>query len=143
MLDGTIQIIASDHAPHTYDEKTMEFNLAPAGIPGVETMLPLMLSFTKHNKLPLDRLVSAISAKPAKLLNLPKGKLAVGYDGDLIVLNFYEEQIIKEKNLHSKAGWTPYENMAAIFPVLTVVRGKIIVRDGNIESDPGIGKYYN
>ncbi len=143
LTNGTIQVLASDHAPHTIDEKTQEFHSAPAGIPGVETMLPLMLSYVKHHKLSLDRFVSASSTMPAKIHNLPKGRLAVGYDGDLIVINFYEENGIKIKNLHSKCGWTPYEKMDAVFPMLTMVRGNIIVKDGNIESEPGFGNYYN
>jgi dihydroorotase len=141
--DGVIQILASDHAPHTIDEKTQEFESAPAGIPGVETMLPIMLSFHKHHKITLERLVNAISEKPAKLFNLPKGRLATGYDGDLVVIDFYHERDIKIENLHSKCGWSPYENMPAIFPMFTVVRGKIIVKDGNLEADMGWGKFYN
>ncbi|WP_455392940.1 amidohydrolase family protein [[Eubacterium] cellulosolvens] len=141
--DGTIQILASDHAPHTIDEKEQEFQHAPAGLPGVETMLPLMLSHHKHHRLPLERLVSGIAEIPATVFRLPKGKLATGFDGDLIVVDFYQENDIKVKNLHSKCGWTPYENMPAIFPLLTVVRGKIIIQDGNLESDAGFGKFYN
>jgi dihydroorotase len=143
LADGIINIIASDHAPHTLEEKNYEFSLAPAGIPGVETMLPLMLSHVKHNRLPLERVINAITSTPAALFQLPKGRLAKGYDGDLIVIDFYKENDIKVKNLHSKCEWTPYENMAAIFPLLTVVRGNIIVKDGNLEADPGFGKFFN
>ncbi|MCK5561040.1 MAG: amidohydrolase family protein, partial [Thermoplasmata archaeon] len=141
--DGAIQTLASDHAPHTVDEKGQEFEFAPAGIPGVETMLPLMLSYHKHHKIALERLVEAISEIPAKIFELPKGKLAIGYDGDLIVVDFFNEQDIKIKNLHSKCAWSPYEKMAGIFPLLTVVRGKVIMKDGNLESDMGYGKFYN
>lgn len=143
LADGIINIIASDHAPHTLEEKNYEFSLAPAGIPGVETMLPLMLSHVKHNRLPLEKVINAITSTPAALFQLPKGRLAKGYDGDLIVIDFYKENDIKVKNLHSKCEWTPYENMAAIFPLLTVVRGNIIVKDGNLEADPGFGKFFN
>jgi dihydroorotase len=140
---GTIRVIASDHAPHTIDEKNQEFENAPAGLPGVETTLPLMLSQHKHHKIPLDRLVSAISVTPASIFNLPKGKLAEGFDGDLIVVDFYQEEKIAEKNLHSKCGWSPFNGMPAIFPLLTVIRGEIIIKDGNMESEPGFGKFYN
>jgi dihydroorotase len=141
LADGTIQILASDHAPHTIDEKDQEFEIAPAGIPGVETLIPLMLSNHKHHNLRLDRLVEACSLNPSTLFNLPKGKLAQGFDGDLIVVDFYNEEKIKVKNLHSKCDWSPFDNMDAIFPVLTIVRGNIIIKDGNLESDPGIGKF--
>jgi dihydroorotase len=143
LRDGTIRVIASDHAPHTIDEKNQEFAQAPAGIPGVETMLPMMLSQHKHHKIPLERLVSAISVTPSSIFNLPKGRLAEGLDGDLIVVDFYKEEVIAEKNLHSKCGWSPYNDISAIFPMLTVVRGEIIIKDGNLESEPGFGKFYN
>jgi dihydroorotase len=143
LADGTINVLASDHAPHTLDDKTQDFAEAPAGLPGVETMLPLFISFVKHNKLNLDTFISAISTTPAALFNLPKGRLAEGYDGDLIVIDFYKESKIKVRNLHSKCGWSPYENMEAIFPVFTVVRGNITIKDNNLEVDPGTGKFYN
>jgi dihydroorotase len=143
LTEGAIHTLASDHAPHTVDEKCQEFDFVPAGIPGVETMLPLMLSYHKHHKITLERLVEAISEIPAKIFELPKGKLATGYDGDLIVVDFFNEQDIKIKNLHSKCAWSPYEKMAGIFPLLTVVRGKIIMKDDNLESDRGYGKFYN
>jgi dihydroorotase len=141
--NGIIQIIASDHAPHTQDDKSGSFNEAPSGLPGVETMLPLMLAAHKHHKVSLDRLISAVSEFPAKLFNLPKGQIAKGYDGDLIVVDFFNETKIKSRNLHSKCGWTPFENMDAVFPILTVVRGKIIVKEGNLESEAGFGRFYN
>lgn len=143
LADGTIDVLASDHAPHTLEEKSERFNLAPSGLPGVETMLPLMMAHVKHNRLSLARLVSAISTIPAQIFGLPKGRLAVGYDGDLAVLDFYQEIPIKVKNLHSKCGWTPFEKMDAIFPILTIVRGHVVVKDGNQEIGPGLGKYYN
>jgi dihydroorotase len=141
--EGIIQLLASDHAPHTIDEKTCAFNEAPAGLPGVETMLPLMLSCHKHHKVPLNRLINSITTLPASLLQIPKGILAVGYDADLVVVDFYNETGIKTENLHSKCSWTPFEKMNAIFPILTVVRGKIIIKDGNLEADVGFGKFYN
>jgi dihydroorotase len=143
LSDGTIEILASDHAPHLVEEKTEEFTLAPSGVPGVETMFPLMLSLVKHNKLKLKTLTSAISTAPAELFHLPKGKLQEGYDGDLIVIDFYKEKPIKAKTLHSKCGWTPFENMDAIFPTFMTVRGNITVKNGNLEVDPGVGKFYN
>ena len=143
LSEGTIDLLASDHAPHTYDEKMQKFSEAPAGLPGVETMLPLMLSHLKHNHLSIETLVRAVSNTPAKIFNLPKGEISIGYDGDLIVVDFYKEERIKPKNLHSKCGWTPYENNDAVFPIFSVVRGNVTVKDGNLEADPGWGKFYN
>jgi dihydroorotase len=143
VFDGTVNILASDHAPHTVDEKTQEFSSAPSGLPGVETMLPLMLSQVKHNHLKLNDLIKIISINPAKLYGLPKGRLAVGMDADLVVIDFYSEKAIRSKYMHSKCGWTPYEKFDGIFPILTVVRGNIIIREDNFESDPGFGNFYN
>jgi dihydroorotase len=143
LADGSINILASDHAPHTIDEKSQTFDFAPAGLPGVETMLPLIVSYVKHNRLELSRFVSAISTTPAEIFGLPKGRLAPGFDGDIIVLDFYKEAPIKVKSLHSKCCWTPYENLPAIIPILTVVRGKIIMKDNNLEADLGFGRFYN
>jgi dihydroorotase len=142
-LDGTLNILASDHAPHTYDNKDQEFSYAPSGLPGVETMVPLMLSKVKHKQLSLDTLVSAVALRPGKLFNLRKGRLSPGFDGDLMVVDFHKERPIKNRDLHSKCGWTPYEKMDAIFPIFTTVRGNITIKNNNLEADPGWGKFHN
>ncbi len=142
LLDGTIDTIASDHAPHTIAEKEdNEFAFAPSGIPGVETMLPLMLPLLKHNKLPLERFVNAVSEKPNRLFGFNKGYIEEGRDADLIVVDLRQEIEIKADELHSKCGWTPFEEMTAVFPRMVMVRGEIIVKDGNLEGDRGYGKF--
>jgi dihydroorotase len=136
---GAIDIIASDHAPHTLDEKE-HFENAPSGIPGVETMLPLMLSLVKHNKFQLARLINAVSERPGEIFQLNKGKLEVGCDGDIIIVDMRKEAEISLDNLHSKAGWTPYEGFSAVFPRFTFVRGEVVIEDWELTGEMGFGR---
>ncbi|MEW6455239.1 MAG: dihydroorotase [Acidobacteriota bacterium] len=110
LKDGTIDVIATDHAPHTEDEKAVEFNLAPFGVVGLETAVSLILDKLVHRgMITLQRMVDAISCRPAKILNLKgKGKIAVGYDGDLTLLNLQKEIIIDKNKFFSKGKNTPF-----------------------------------
>lgn len=139
---GIIDIIASDHAPHTIKEKE-EFSRAPSGIPGVETMYPLMLSMLKHNKISLHRLVNAISEKPAEIYGLNKGKIEIGYDADLIVIDMQNEKRVLEKNLHSKCGWSPYNGFNAIFPKAVISQGKVLIKNNEFFGEKGLGMLQN
>ncbi len=140
LREGTIDTIASDHAPHTVEEKE-NFEKAPAGLPGVETMVPLMLSQVKHGKFDLHRLIHAVCVKPGCLFGFNKGILEAGRDGDLMVVDMREEKIIKGKELHSKCGWTPFEGFEGVFPRSTFVRGEVVIKDWSVEGDKGFGKY--
>jgi dihydroorotase len=139
LFDGRIDILASDHAPHTLEEKEI-FEKAPSGIPGVETMFPLMLSFVKHDRFGLNRLLNAMCERPAEIFHLNKGKLAEGYDADIIVVDMRKECEIEGEKLHSKAGWTPYEGFSAVFPRYTFIRGECVIEDWELVGDRGYGK---
>ncbi len=137
--DGTIDIVASSHEPHLNSEKLTDIWSAPAGVPGVETLLPLMLMAVKRNLLTLKKLIEITSSNPAKVFNLnEKGHILQGFDADLVILGTAQE--IKEQNLHSKAGWTPFQGMKGIFPAKTIVCGEI-VWDGEIIGKKGHGKF--
>jgi dihydroorotase len=136
--DGTIDIIASDHAPHLEHEKITDIWSAPAGVPGVETMMPLMLLAVKRNLITLKRLLEVSCVNPAKLMGFPKGVIAKGYDADLVITGQSRE--IRREKMHSKAGWTPYIGMQGIFPKLTLSRGEIVVEDGEITAKRGQGR---
>jgi dihydroorotase len=141
--DGTIDMIASDHAPHREFEKEEDIKSAPAGVPGVETLMPLMLMAVKKNLLPLGRMIELTSAAPARVFGLDrhgKGTFAAGYDADLIIANPQDVRSIKGDLLHSKAGWTPYEDMDGIFPSYTIARGEI-VWDGEVIGKKGRGEF--
>jgi dihydroorotase len=141
--DGTIDMVASDHAPHTEAEKEADIKKAPSGVPGVETLLPLMLTAVKRNLLPLGRMIDVTSRNPARIFGLDrssKGLFAEGYDADLIIVDTHQSTEIKGDRLHSKAGWTPYEGMEGIFPEYTIARGEI-VWEGEIVASRGRGKF--
>ena len=140
LLNGTIGIVASDHAPHTLEEK-QEFDNALPGVPGVETTLPIMMYFMKNEKISLRRLVNAICEKPAEIFNLNKGEIKKGFDADLNVFDLKNEKKISADMLHSKCGWTPFENFHAIFPICTIIRGEVVVENNEIMVNPGFGRF--
>jgi dihydroorotase len=141
LMKGEIDILASDHAPHLPEEKKALIWDAPPGVPGVETMLPLMLMAVRRNMLTLERLVDAVSARPADIFGLAgKGSLEIGKDADLVLINPRNIAKIKADRLHSQAEWTPYEKREAIFPETTVLRGEVVY-DGDLEAKPGYGRF--
>ncbi|MBU4373872.1 MAG: dihydroorotase [Euryarchaeota archaeon] len=137
--DGAIDVVASDHAPHLESEKMTDIWTAPAGVPGVETMMPLMLMAVKRNLLTLTRLIEVTSQNPAKIFSLKKGAIAKGYDADLIIVG--EAREIRKENLHSKAGWTPYNGMMGMFPRMAISRGDIVFEDDAIIAKRGRGRF--
>lgn len=140
LRDGSIDILASDHAPHLPEEKKEDIWEAPPGVPGVETLLPLMLIAVRRNFLSLERLMDAISSKPAEIFGLKsKGKIEAGRDADLILVDPKAMTEIRADKLHSRADWTPYEGKVGIFPQMTLLRGTVVF-DGDVEVHPGYGR---
>ncbi len=139
LRDGAIDIVASDHAPHLESEKMTDIWTAPAGVPGVETMMPLMLMAVKRNLLTLKRLIEVTSLNPAGMFGPGKGVIALGYDADMIIVGDVKK--IRREKMHSKAGWTPYNGMEGIFPKMTISRGDIIFEDGEITGKRGRGRF--
>ncbi|MDH7509335.1 MAG: dihydroorotase [Methanomassiliicoccales archaeon] len=130
--NGKIDIIASDHAPHTIEEKEDDFDIAPCGMPGVETTVPLMLNLVRRGLIDLKTLIMCACEKPAQIFGLPKGRIEVGFDGDLVVVDLKKIEKIRAENLHSKCGWTAFENYEAIFPHSLFLRGMLVVEDRSI-----------
>jgi len=140
--DGTIDILASDHAPHTIEEKSVDILDAPSGVPGVETMIPLMLSSVKKDQISLERLVTLASHNPARIFGLTrKGAIEIGKDADLIFVNMKAEKKIKSDKLHSKSCWTPFEGRNAIFPDKVLLRGGVVFEDGVEQGKAGYGNF--
>lgn len=142
--DGTIDMVASDHAPHLESEKDTDLRFAPSGVPGVETLMPLMLAAVRKNILPLAQMIILTSWNPAKAFGLDlqaKGRLEVGFDADLIIVDPRALQPLKAEMLHSKAGWTPFEGMDVVFPQYTLSRGEVIWTEESIEARPGRGNF--
>jgi len=136
-----IDMIASDHAPHTLEEKEQDIWSAPPGVPGVETSLPLMLHAVKAGHISLQCLVERMAINPARVFGLNgKGDIKVGNDADLVFVDFKNITPIKAENLHSRAGWTPFEGMDAIFPKMTMIRGGVVF-DGEVVGEKGYGRF--
>ena len=131
-VDGKIGILASDHAPHTIEEKEQDFSATPSGCPGVETSFPLMLALTKHEHLPLPRLINAACERPAELFGLNKGTIEVGKDADLAIYDPREVVQVNSKKLHSKCGWTLFDGFEAIFPQAVFLRGHLTIEEDTL-----------
>lgn len=145
---GSVDIIATDHAPHTEQEKKSGMTNAPPGIVGVETSLTLMYNLFRRENIPLSRLVEAMCAKPAKIFGLknesgiPKGVIREGADADLVAFNQDRDWEIKGEDLHGKTKFTPFEGREVLGkPFLTLVRGEIVFKKDEIVGDEGHGKF--
>lgn len=140
LSDGRIACLASDHAPHTPDEKrAARMPECPAGVPGVQTLLPVLLPHAGV-RIDLARLIDA-SRAAGRVFGLPKGTLAAGYDADFAVYELTSERPVKASDMASKAGWTPFEGMPAVFPTDVFVRGQPVVADGGFVGAAGTGQY--
>jgi len=139
--NGFIDVLESDHAPHTLEEKENKFDQAPTGIPGVEVMYPLFLAEAKKDHLSFSMLISLLCNRPAELMGIPKGKIEVGLDADVVVVDLKKECKIKEENLHSKCGWSPFEGFHAIFPSHVFIRGEKLIEDHEIQVKQGFGNF--
>lgn len=134
LRSGTIQIVASDHAPHTMAEKSVDFADAPAGVPGVETTLPLLMARVFYKQIELARVVDACCRAPAVRFGLPKGQIAVGYDADFAVFDPRDVKRVRADTLHSKCGWTPFEGLFAVMPAAVFIRGDEIMAEGEVRT---------
>lgn len=127
VVDGSVDIIATDHAPHTKDEKDASIWDAPSGVPGVETALPLLLEEARQGNITYERIRDLTASNPAYIFDLPtKGLVKEGMDADLVLFDPDDSQEIRGDDLHSKCGWTPFEGKQGVFPELTLVRGNVV-----------------
>jgi dihydroorotase len=135
---GIVDVVGSDHAPHTLEEKAGAYPATPAGMPGVQTLLPLLLDHMNAGRLSLERLVDLTSAGPQRIYGIAgKGRIAVGYDGDLTLVDLKARREITADWLASKCGWSPFEGTTVTgWPVATVVRGRIVAREGELIGEP-------
>jgi len=131
IADGTVDVVATDHAPHTREEKDASITEAPSGVPGVETMLPLLLANAgTHGPLSLERVRDLTAANPARIFELPqKGRVEAGRDADLVLVDPDDVEPISAETLHTSCGWTPFEGMDGVFPFLTMRRGDVVYAD--------------
>jgi dihydroorotase len=135
--NGLCDMLATDHAPHTLEEKARPYPSSPSGMPGVQTMVPIMLDHVAAGRLTLERLVDLVCHGPARVWGIAgKGRLAVGFDCDLTLVDLAARRTIRDADMANKSGWTPYDGMEVTgWPMATVVRGHIVMRDGQVVGD--------
>ena len=134
VADGTVDIVASDHAPHTLDEKSGTYPNTPSGTPGVQTLIPIMLNHVHEGRLSYERLVELMAYGPYRIHKI-KNKCLIrkGFNADFTVVDPKTEHIISNAEQASKSGWTPYDGKRVVgFPKMTIIGGKTIMRDGEI-----------
>lgn len=136
--DGSVDTLGSDHGPHSLAEKQTPYPNMHAGMPGVQTLLPVMLSHVAAGRLTLERLSDLTAAGPARVLGLArKGRIAPGFDADLSIVDLHVQRRIENSWIASKVGWTIYAGMLATgWPVATLVRGRFVMRDGDLLGPP-------
>ena len=142
LADGTLDSIGTDHAPHLIEEKLAKLTY---GVPSVENSLEMMLNGVKENKITFERLIEVMCKNPAKIFKIKnKGDIAVGYDGDLVIVDINDNSPIKDDKVITKANWTPFENCNRGGRVLTtILRGEIVYNKGNFNGIHGREvKYY-
>lgn len=131
---GIVDVMGSDHAPHTKEEKARPYPASPSGMPGVQTLVPIMLTHVNAGRLSLQRFVELTSAGPQRVFGLAdKGRIAEGYHADFTVVDMQHKETITSDWSASKCGWTPFEGFeATAWPVATIIRGGFVMRGGEI-----------
>jgi len=136
LLDGVIDFIATDHAPHTLEEKAKGYPNSPSGMPGVETSLPLMLTQAMQGRCTIAQVSNWMSTAVAKAYEIPKkGAIAPGYDADLVLVDLDNYRPVQREELLTKCGWSPFEGWELTgWPVMTIVGGQVAYDQGNLNT---------
>jgi dihydroorotase len=142
--DGTVDTVGSDHAPHPREKKLLPWPDCPAGLTGVQTLVPIMLDHVNAGRLSLARMVDLMSAGPARVYGIVgKGRLAAGYDADFTLVDMKRQRRIEESWLASPCGWTPFAGMPVTgWPVATIIRGHVVMREDEVLGEP-VGRLVN
>jgi dihydroorotase len=138
VADGVVDVLGSDHAPHTREEKDKPYPQSPSGMTGVQTLVPLMLDHINAGRLSLERFVDLMCAGPARIFNIRgKGRIAVGYDADFTVVDMKADRVITNAWIESRCGWTPFDGKRVTgWPTATIIRGRMVMRDGQLLGSP-------
>jgi len=141
VANGVADVIGSDHAPHTSEEKARPYPASPSGMPGVQTLLPVMLTHVAEGRLSLERLVDLTSHGAHRIFGLAdKGRLAVGYDADLTIVDLKARRTLAHAQMATRVGWTPFDGFEAKgWPLATIIRGRVVMRDDEIVA-PSLGE---
>ncbi|MFC5971227.1 dihydroorotase [Halomarina salina] len=141
LADGTVDMVATDHAPHTREEKDASVWDAPSGVPGVETALPLLLESVRRGDLSYERVRDVTARNPARVFGLDrKGRIHEGYDADLVLVDPEDSREIRGADLHSNCDWTPFEGKRGVFPKWTMLRGEFVYERGEDGGEERFGE---
>lgn len=137
LLNGQIQVVATDHAPHTLEEKDQPYPQSPSGLPAVENSLALMLDQVSQGNCSLEQVVSWMCDAPARVWDIVnKGRIQEGYDADLVLIDLEKRSTIRNENQKTRCGWSPWDGTELIgWPVRTIVMGKTVFHDGNFDHE--------
>ncbi|WP_420471568.1 dihydroorotase [Brevundimonas sp. FT23042] len=132
---GVADVLGSDHAPHTLEEKARPYPASPSGMPGVQTLVPVMLTHVANGRLTLDRFIDLTSHGANRVFGIAgKGRMAEGYDGDLTIVDLKKTHVLKHEDMATRSGWTPFDGFEATGKAMaTIVRGRIVMRDGELQ----------
>ena len=138
VASGLIDLIGSDHAPHLKSEKDGVYPATPSGMPGVQTLVPVMLDHVAAGRLTLQRFVDLTSAGPARVYGIAsKGRITQGYDADFTLVDLKAQRTISNADIASKPGWTQFDGMHVTgWPIATIVRGAVVMRHGQVQGAP-------
>ncbi len=131
---GVADVLGSDHAPHTLEEKARPYPASPSGMPGVQTLVPVMLTHVANGRLSLDRFIDLTSHGANRVFGIAgKGRMAEGYDADLTIVDLKAKHVLKHEDMATRSGWTPFDGMACTGKaVATIVRGRVVMKDGEL-----------
>jgi len=134
--NNIVDVLGSDHAPHTKENKDKEYPNSPSGMPGVQTIFPVMIDHVNNGKLSLEQLIKLMCENPCRIFGIKnKGYIKEEYDADLTIVDMNKEQVIKNEMIVSKCGWTPFNNYKVKgFPVGTIVNGNLVMSEGKVIS---------
>lgn len=134
MQQGVADVLGSDHAPHTKEEKAKPYPASPSGMPGVQTLVPLMLTHVANGRLSLERFIDLTSAGAQRVFGTAnKGRMAVSYDADLTIVDLKAKKTITHDQQATRCGWTPFDGVEATgWPMATIVRGRVVMKDGEL-----------
>jgi len=136
---GVVDVLGSDHAPHTKEEKARPYPASPSGMPGVQTLLPVMLTHVAAGRLTLERLMDLTSHGAQRVFGIAgKGRMAEGWDGDLTIVDLKAKRTITHAAMATRSGWTPFDGFETTgWPMATIIRGKVVMRDDEIVAPGG------
>lgn len=131
---GVADVLGSDHAPHTLEEKARPYPASPSGMPGVQTLVPVMLNHVAEGRMTLERFVDLTSHGAQRVFGIAgKGRMAEGYDGDLTIVDLKARRTVRHADMATRCGWTPFDGMEVTgWPVMTIVRGCTVMRDDEL-----------